>query len=112
VNATSVGIYTAAGSPFLLTRSRVHALESVRGTLDAQGVNDLSLPPLNLLAAIGIPLVLLAVMLQVVAAFRARRFGGDARRTPPTLRTAAATASPSPVTSGRPALHGGHAHAA
>ena len=37
VSAVSVGINTAAGSPFLLTRSRVHALESVRGTLNAEG---------------------------------------------------------------------------
>jgi hypothetical protein len=112
VNAASVGINTAAGSPFLLTGSRVHALEAVRGTLDAQGTNDLSLPPLNLLAAIGVPLVLLAVVLQGVAALRGRRFGGDARRTPPTLGSAAPTGSASPAKSVRPALHGGHAHAA
>lgn len=114
VNAASVGINTAVGSPFLLTRSRVHALESVRGTVNAEGVNDLSLPPLNLLAAIGIPLVLLAVMLQVVAALRARRFGGDARRAPPTLNPAvstASTASPSAKTV-RPAGRGGPVHAA
>jgi hypothetical protein len=111
VNAASVGINTATGSPFLLTRSRVHALESVRGTVNAEGVNDLSLPPLNLLAAIGIPLVLLAVMLQVVAAFRARRFGGDARRTPPTLTPAGATASSS-TKSVRPAVQRDPVHAA
>lgn len=95
VNAASVGINTAAGSPFLLTRSRVHALEAVRGTLDAQGTNDLSLPPLNLLGAIGIPVVLLAVALQTVAALRGRRFGGNTRRTPPVLATTTATATAS-----------------
>ena len=53
--------------------------------MNDEGTNDLSLPPLNLLGAIGIPLVLLAVALQVVAALRGRRFGGDTRRTPPAL---------------------------
>jgi hypothetical protein len=85
VDAISVGINAATGSPFLLTGSRVHALEAVRGTLTAEGRNDLSLPPPNLLGAIGIPLVLLAVGLQVVAALRGRRYGGDTRRTPPAL---------------------------
>ena len=84
VDAVSVGIDTGEQSPVLLTRSHVHALEAVRGdALTAEGTNDLSLPPLNLLGAIGIPLVLLAVALQVIAALRGRRFGGDARRTPP-----------------------------
>jgi hypothetical protein len=109
VDAASVGINTAAGSPFLLTRSRVHALESVRGTLDAQGVNDLSLPPLNLLAAIGVPLVLLAVLLQVVAVIRGRRFGGDTRRPPPALRTRYSTSRVKPD---RQAVPGDPAHAA
>ena len=63
----------------------MHALEAVRGTLTAEGTNDLSLPPLNLLGAIGIPLILLAVSLQVIAALRGRRFGGDTRRIPPGL---------------------------
>jgi len=94
VDAVSVGIDTGEASPFLLTRSHVHALEAVRGTLTAEGTNDLSLPPLNLLGAIGIPLVLLAVTLQAVAALHGRRFGGDARRTPPALPAAAAQASP------------------
>jgi hypothetical protein len=94
VDAVSVGIDTGETSPFLLTRSRVHALEAVRGTLTAEGTNDLSLPPLNLLGAIGIPLVLLAVTLQAVAALRGRRFGGDARRTPPALPASATEADP------------------
>ena len=58
VDAVSVGIDTGDAGPFLLTRSQVHALEAVRGTLTAEGTNDLSLPPLNLLGAIGIPLIL------------------------------------------------------
>jgi hypothetical protein len=87
VNAVSVGINAANGSPFLLTGSHIHALESVRGALNTQGPNDVSLPPLNLLGAIGLPLVLIAVALQVVAALRGRRFGGDARPTPPVRPT-------------------------
>jgi Right handed beta helix region len=85
VNAVSVGIDTGGTSPVLLTRSQVHAFEAVRGTVDAEGQNDLSLPPLNLLGAIGIPLIVIAVALQAVAALRGRRYGGDVRRTPPVL---------------------------
>jgi Periplasmic copper-binding protein (NosD) len=103
VNAVSVGINTAAGSPFLLTRSQVHALEAVRGTVNAEGANDLSLPPLNLLGAIGIPVIVLALALQAVAAFRGRRFGGDKWRTPPALPGATAAAAPA-AKAGRPVL--------
>ena len=111
VEAVSVGINAEPGSPVLLTGSRVHALESVRGTLDAQGTNDLSLPPLNLLGAIGVPLILLAVSLQAVAALRGRRYGGDKRRTPP-VRSTAAT-DDRPATSSAPAARShAPAHAA
>jgi hypothetical protein len=106
IHAVAVGIDTAAGSPFLLTASRVNALEAVRGQLTQQGVNDLSLPPLNLLGAIGIPLVLLAVLLELVHTTRQRHFGGRARRwTPPALpapttsaELTATSASPTPTT--------------
>jgi hypothetical protein len=37
VDAVSVGIDTGDAGPFLLTRSQVHALEAVRGTLTAEG---------------------------------------------------------------------------
>ena len=110
VDAVSVGIDTGDAGPFLLTRSQVHALEAVRGTLTAEGTNDLSLPPLNLLGAIGIPLVLLAVSLQVIAALRARRFGGDTRRIPPALPGAPAPAAEARRPS--PALPDAPAHAA
>ena len=102
VSAVSVGINSGAGSPVLLTGSRVHALEAVRGAVDAQGRNDLSLPPLNLLGAIGIPLVLLAVVLQAVAVLRGRRHGGDVRRTPPVLPSLPA-AEPAPQATAQPA---------
>ena len=73
IAAVTVGINIAEGTPLLLSGSRVHALESVRGTVLQQGRNDLSLPPLSLLGAIGVPLVLLAVLLETVAALRQRR---------------------------------------
>jgi Right handed beta helix region len=91
VDAVSVGINTEAGSPFLLTDSSVHALEAVRGDLDQQGVNDLSLPPLNLLGAIGIPLVVLALILELAHTARQRGTGESVRRrTPPAPATRAA----------------------
>jgi hypothetical protein len=85
VDALELGINTAPGSPFLLTDSRVHALESVRGEIDQQGVNDLSLPPLNLLSAIGVPLILLAIVLEELHTARQRRMGTARlrRRRPP-----------------------------
>ena len=109
VNAVSVGIDTGGTSPVLLTRSQIHALEAVRGTVTTEGANDLSLPPLNLLGAIGIPLIVIAVALQAVAAFRGRRFGGDARRKPPVLPgpTPALEAESSPA-----AVADAHAHVA
>jgi hypothetical protein len=63
-----------------------------------QETNDLSLPPLNLLGAIGIPLIVIAVALQAVAALRGRRYGGDIRRKPPVFpRPALRAGSPAPA---------------
>jgi len=45
--------------------------------------NDLSLPPLNLLGAIGLPLIVLAVMLEVAHLLRSRRIGPTRRVLPP-----------------------------
>jgi hypothetical protein len=85
IDTLEVGINSDPGSPFLLTDSQVHALESVRGEIEQQGVNDLSLPPLNLLSAIGVPLILLAVVLEELHSARQRRLGhaGARRRRPP-----------------------------
>ena len=78
------GINVQEGSPFVLTDSRVDALEAVSGQADYQGLNTLSLPPLNVLGVIGIPLVLLALLLDQVQRFRQRQRGGfDRRRLPP-----------------------------
>ncbi|WP_433277530.1 right-handed parallel beta-helix repeat-containing protein [Pseudonocardia xinjiangensis] len=85
VATTALGINAAEGSPFLLTASRVHALEAVRGQVGQAGPNELSLPPLNLLGAIGIPLILLAIVLEQVHTRRQRRTGTAHRRPPPVL---------------------------
>jgi hypothetical protein len=57
--------------------SSVHALEAVRGTVSLLGVDDLSLPPLNLLGAIGLPLVAPAVLLELLHLLRQRRVRVD-----------------------------------
>ncbi len=85
IDALDLGINNLQG-PFTLSGSRVHALEAVRGQINQQGQNDLSLPPLNLLSAIGVPLVLLALVLEQIHAFRQRRFQrGRVRHEPPPL---------------------------
>ena len=84
VSAVTSGINVEEGSPFLLADSRVDALEAVNGNAQYQGLNTLSLPPLNVLGVIGIPLVLLALLLDQVQRFRQRQRGGfDRRRLPP-----------------------------
>lgn len=89
IDAVAVGIDAAVGSPVLLTDSRVRALEAVRGELTESGTNELSLPPLNLLGAIGIPLVLLALVLELVHVARQHRGGRGPRWTPPVVPVAA-----------------------
>ncbi len=86
VSAISAGINAAAGSPVILADSRVDALEAVRGQVQLQGINQLSLPPVNLLGAIGVPLIVLALVLEQVQAFRQRGQRAHARRrAPPSL---------------------------
>jgi hypothetical protein len=85
VDTIELGVNSAPGSPFLLTDSSVHALESVRGEVAQRGVNDLSLPPLNVLGAIGVPLILLAVILEELHVARQRRLGNGIRRRRPPL---------------------------
>jgi hypothetical protein len=105
VNAVTVGINVEPGSPFQLTGSRVHALEAVRGKVSQTGVNDLSLPPLSLLGAIGVPLVLLALVLELVHTVRQRRYGGVRGRTAPALEdrrtTPESSEQPTPSTPDR-----------
>jgi hypothetical protein len=83
IDTLTLGINALPGSPVHLTGSSVHALEALRGQIQQHGTNDLSLPPLNLLSAIGVPLILLAVVLEQVHATRQRRAGVRRRRMPP-----------------------------
>jgi hypothetical protein len=86
VDTVELGVNSAPGSPFLLADSSVHALESVRGQVDQLGTNDLSQPPLNLLGAIGVPLIVLAIVLEELHSARQRRMGDAPRRQRPPLR--------------------------
>jgi nitrous oxidase accessory protein NosD len=86
IDAVGVGVDVATESQVVIADSRVHAMEAVRGEFTQQGTNELSLPPLNLLGAIGIPLILLALILEMVHVARQRRAVGRRRRwTPPTV---------------------------
>jgi hypothetical protein len=85
IDALEVGVNSAPGSPFQLTGSSVHALEALRGAITQRGGNDLSLPPLNLLGAIGAPLIIVAILLEQVHSARQRRVGTHGRRVPPAV---------------------------
>jgi hypothetical protein len=87
VSAMTSGVNIQDGSRFALTDSRVDALEAVSGDAEYHGLNSLSLPPLNVLGVIGIPLVLLALLLDQVQRFRTRRGGGISPHLPPRLQT-------------------------
>jgi len=90
IDAVAVGIDAAADSPVVVADSRVRAFQAVRGEFSDQGRNELSLPPLNLLGAIGIPLIVLALLLELVHLARQRRTVGRRRRwTPPPVSAAA-----------------------
>ena len=85
VDAVAVGVEAQPGSVVTLRNSAVHALEAVRGTVTLRGINDLSLPPLNLLGAIGLPLIVLAVVLELLHLLRQRGFGPRRRTLPPAI---------------------------
>jgi hypothetical protein len=94
IETLDVGINAAEGGPFVLADSQVHALESVRGEVNYQGINDLSLPPLNVISVIGLPLVLVAFVLEQIHSARQRRYrreqgDGQARRRTPTVQIGA-----------------------
>jgi Right handed beta helix region len=82
VTAIAIGVTVDPGAKFVLANSRVRALEAVRGAITQEGVNEISLPPLNLLAAIGLPLVLFALLLEVLHVLRQRGVNGNRRRLP------------------------------
>ena len=85
IEATELGVDVSPGSQLVLANSTVHALEAVRGEFIQEGVNDISLPPLNLLAAMGVPLILLAIVLEQVHTFRQRKVGGNRKYAPPAI---------------------------
>jgi hypothetical protein len=85
ISALSVGINAAPGSPVQLAGSHIDALEALRGAVDQDGINDLSLPPLNVLGAVGVPLILLALILEQIQAFRQRGLTHRGQRMPPAL---------------------------
>jgi Right handed beta helix region len=89
IDALSVGVNAAAGSPFVLADSHVHAIQSLRGEVTSQGTNDLSLPPLNVISVIGIPLIVLAIVLEEIHSIRQRRRRGENRPQPPLLNMGA-----------------------
>jgi hypothetical protein len=89
IDTEDIGVNAATGSPFMLADSQVHALDSVRGEIALVGINDLSLPPLGVISVIGLPLILLAVVLEEVHTVRQRRFEGGRRRiSAPSVRSA------------------------
>jgi hypothetical protein len=85
VDAVSVGVEAQPGGPVTLSNSSVHALEAVRGSVTLMGTDDLSLPPLNLLGAIGLPLIFLAALLEVMHLMRQRGFDPRRRALPPAV---------------------------
>ena len=64
IDAEAVGIAAEPGSAVQLDNSRVHGLEAIRGDVQQHGPNDLSLPPVSVLGAIGLPLILVAILLE------------------------------------------------
>jgi len=90
ISTGSVGLNVAPGSPTTLTGSQIDALESIRGEVNQQGENTLSLPPLNLIGAIGVPLIVLALVLEQVQALRQRSVGYGRRLAPPPVQVPAA----------------------
>jgi hypothetical protein len=85
VEATDLGLDVSPGSQFVLANSSVHALEAVRGVFVPEGINNITLPPLNLLAAMGLPLIVLAVVLEQVHSYRQRKVGGLKPPKPPAI---------------------------
>jgi type II secretory pathway pseudopilin PulG len=89
IDSAGVGVTLRPGDQVALRNSVVHALHAVRGgDITAQGTNDLSLPPLDLLGAIGLPVILVAVLLELLNLVRHRKTSRP-RALPPTLRVPA-----------------------
>jgi hypothetical protein len=102
VDTEAVGVTAEPGSAVILNNSSVHALHATRGDVRMSGANDLS-QPLNLLGVIGLPLILLALVLEFLHLLhQLRRKRASSREylrrwqalatTPPRSRSEAATA--------------------
>ena len=84
VDAVAVGIDAQPGSKVSAAQLlRARSARPCAARVSLLGADDLSLPPLNLLGAIGLPLVALAVLLEVLHLLRQRRFGPTRRTQPP-----------------------------
>src|SRR4029453_11562285 len=93
VSELTVGINAAPGSPFSLVNSRGQGMGANGGNVQQFGANHLSLPPLNLLGAIGVPLILVALILEQVQAYRQGGYRQSSRRLPPAVQPEAAQAA-------------------
>ena len=94
IDSAGVGVTLRPGDQVDLHNSVVHALYAVRGgDINSQGTNDLSLPPLDLLGAIGLPVILIAVLLELFHLARHRKTNRP-RALPPTLRTPESNGEP------------------
>jgi hypothetical protein len=79
VDAVSVGLGVAPAAAVTLRNSSAHALEAVRGTVALDATDELSLPPL----------ILLAIVLELLHLLRQRRFGPTRRALPPAVAVGA-----------------------
>jgi Right handed beta helix region len=70
IDTEAVGVDAEQGSATTIHDSTAHALHAIRGDVRLSGVNDISLPPPNLLGVIGLPLILLALVLEFVHLLR------------------------------------------
>jgi hypothetical protein len=64
IDAEAVGIAAEPGSSVTLGNSWVHGLQPIRGNVEQRGPNDLSLPTVSGLSAIGLPLILVSILLE------------------------------------------------
>jgi hypothetical protein len=70
IDTEVVGVEAEQGSATTMRDSTAHALQAIRGDVRLSGMNDISLPPPNLLGVIGLPLILLALVLEFVHLLR------------------------------------------
>jgi hypothetical protein len=80
IDAVAVGVVASPGSAVALRNSSVHAPHTIRGNVDLQGVNDFGQPPITVLGAIGLPLILLALILEFLPILLELKRQRDRRR--------------------------------